>query len=171
MLLSTRDKSVLAIKNQASKLKQYEQKSFPFSVNEISGGGREDERLWCDLLCSSSQPWCLGNDCGMWVLTIPMSSAPQLEFMKLDLEAMGNLVWLPKLEDNTSPSRKNLPSGAGFSVISVANLLYDAFTLGCDNGTYTSHFEVAFYWLNVNIIAIVYYGEVSHSNWNTIWCH
>lgn len=106
---------------------------------------REDERLWCDLLCSSSQPWCLGNDCRMSLLTVPISSAPRLEFMKLDLEAMGNLVWLPELEDNTSAPRKHLPLSAGVSVISVANLLYDAFTLGCDNGTYTSHFEDAFY--------------------------
>lgn len=65
--------------------------------------------------------------------------------MKSYLEAVGKLVWLPELEDNTSASHKHLPLGAGVSVISVAHLLYDAFTLGCDNGTYTSHFEDAFY--------------------------
>lgn len=37
-----------------------------------------------------------------------------------------------------------LALGAGVSVISVANLC-DAFTLGCGNGVYTSHFRDAFY--------------------------
>lgn len=85
---------------------------FPFQLMRFQvEEEREDERLWCDLLCSSSQLWCLGNDCRMLVLTIPISSTPRLEFVKLDLEAIGNLVWLPKLEDNTSPSRKKSAFG------------------------------------------------------------
>lgn len=43
----------------------------------------------------------------------------------------------------------------------VDNLLCDVINLYYNNDTYTSHFKDAFYWLNVNIIAIVYYREVS----------
>lgn len=43
--------------------------------------------------------------------------------MKFFVEAVGELVWLPELEGNTSASHRHLPLGAGVSVISVANLL------------------------------------------------
>lgn len=64
--------------------------------------------------------------------------------MKLCPEAMEKVVLIPEVEGSTSAWHRHLALGAGVSVISVANLC-DAFTLGCDNGMYTSHFEDAFY--------------------------
>lgn len=80
----------------------------------------------------------------MSMLPVPISAAGRLELMKLYLGAVGKLARLPELEGSASAVHRRLPLRAGVSVISVANL-YDAFTLGCDNGTYTSHFEDAFY--------------------------
>lgn len=44
------------------------------------------------------------------------------------------------------------------------NSLYDAIKLRCDNSSYTLHIADAFYWLNVNIIATVYYQDLSSGN-------
>ena len=57
------------------------------------------------------------------MLTVPISSGPRLELVRLYLEGTGNLVWLPELEGNASASHKPLPLGAGVSVINVVNLL------------------------------------------------
>lgn len=59
---------------------------------------------------------------------------------------------------------ENICFGVEISCYIVDNSLYDVINLYYNNGTYTSHFEDAFYRLNVNIIAIVYYREVSCSN-------
>lgn len=47
---------------------------------------------------------------------------------------------IPEVEGSASAWHRHLALGAGVSVISVANL-YNAFTLGCGNGMYTSHFR------------------------------
>lgn len=65
--------------------------------------------------------------------------------MKLCPEAMKKVVQIAEVEGSASAWHRYLALGAGVSVISVANLLYDAFTLGCGNGMYTSHFRDAFY--------------------------
>lgn len=77
MLLSAQVKSVLAIEKQASRLKQYEQNNFPFQLMGFQvAEERENERLWCDLLCSSYQPQCLGNACRMSMLAVPSHQLP-----------------------------------------------------------------------------------------------
>lgn len=53
---------------------------------------------------------------------------------------MEKVVQIPEVEGSASAWHRHLALGAGVSVISVANL-YNAFTVGCGNGMYTSHFR------------------------------
>lgn len=64
-----------------------------------------------------------------------------------------NEIWSAKIPVHWN---ENISFGIEISSYTVDNSLYDVINLSIII-TYTSHFEDAFYWLNVNIIAIVYY--------------